>query len=157
MKRPISLLCAALLLLAQAACGGKLPDISEYGDTPIEIAGLADEEFTVTPNELAELELTRASATGRTAKAGTVEATGPTLAAFLESRGAKPEDFSAVRFIASDGYRITIHERTLTGKEVILSLAPLSESERPLRLLIPGAESNQWIYAVTRIEFERGE
>lgn len=47
---------------------------------------------------------------------------------------------------------------SLEKYEVILAIAwenaPLAESEQPLRLLIPGAESGRWIYAVERIEFE---
>jgi hypothetical protein len=31
---------------------------------------------------------------------------------------------------------------------------PLPEAERPLRLIIPTAESNQWVYGVVKIEKE---
>ncbi|MDR3278177.1 MAG: hypothetical protein LBT12_05330, partial [Oscillospiraceae bacterium] len=97
-------------------------------------------------------------AAGATEKAGTVSGIGPLLDTFLAQYGRKQTDFELIRFIASDAYRITLHEKTLTGSELILILAngkkPLPQNERPLRLLIPGAESSQWIYAIERIEFE---
>jgi hypothetical protein len=40
-------------------------DIAEYGDAPITIAGLTEEEFTVTPNELSRLDCVTRSATGK--------------------------------------------------------------------------------------------
>jgi hypothetical protein len=148
-------LCAGLALFA--GCGGGRADISAYGDAPIEIAGLTDEEFTVTPNELAELPCVTRSATGATAKAGTVKAVGPLLDTFLEKYGKKASDFDRVRFIAADAYRVVLRDEYLTDYEVVLSVAeggdPLPESERPLRVLIPEAESSMWEYACVRIEF----
>jgi hypothetical protein len=146
-------LCCALLL---AACGGSA-DISAYGDAPIEISGLTETDFTVTPNELAALECVSRSATGATAKAGTVKAVGPLLDTFLEGYGRKTSDFNRIRFIASDGYRVVLRDEYLTDYEVVLSVSsgknPLPESERPLRILIPEAESNMWEYSCVRIEF----
>jgi DMSO/TMAO reductase YedYZ molybdopterin-dependent catalytic subunit len=138
-----------------------LPDISEYGNTPIEISGLLDEDFTVTPNELAKLKLDTSTATGATEKAGTVSGVGPTLITFLEQYGKTPADFKYIRFIAADEYRITLAGNKHTDDVVLFAIAgnskPLPESERPMRLIIPTAESNQWIYSVIRIEFVPNE
>ncbi|MDR2296384.1 MAG: hypothetical protein LBD95_06250 [Clostridiales Family XIII bacterium] len=152
---------AALFIVAAAAlagCGGSGgADISAYGDAPIEIAGLTDEAFTVTPNELAALPCVTRSATGATAKAGTVKAVGPLLDTLLEKYGKKASDFERIRFIASDAYRIVLRDEYLTDYEVVLSVAngkdPLPASEQPLRILIPEAESSMWEYACVRIEF----
>jgi hypothetical protein len=150
-------LAVLLVILLLAGCGGSLPDISAYGDTPITIAGLTDAEFTVTPRELARLECVTRSATGGTAKAGTVNAVGPLLDTFLAQYGRAASDFERIRFIASDEYRVVLREEYLTEYEVILSVAsgkkPLPESERPLRILIPEAETSMWEYACVRIEF----
>jgi hypothetical protein len=150
---------AVFLILAAAAlpgCGGDA-DISAYGDAPIEIAGLSDGEFIVTPEELAALPLVSRSATGETAKAGTVKATGPLLDTFLEQYGKKASDFNRIRFIASDAYLVVLRDEYLTDYEVVLSVArgrePLPASEQPLRILIPDAESSMWEYACVRIEF----
>jgi hypothetical protein len=143
-----------LLLTVLMGCKPTI-DLSGYGNTPIEISGLTAEAFSVTPNELAELELSSASASGTSAKAGTVKATGPTLRTLTEHYGANPEDFKLVRFIAKDGYRVTLHENGIRNWSVILSIAPLTLPEQPLRLLIPDADSSQWVYGVVRIEFER--
>jgi hypothetical protein len=148
-------LCAGFGLLT--GCGGGQADISAYGDAPIEIAGLAEEEFTVTPNGLAALPCVARSATGATDKAGTVKAVGPLLDTFLAEYGKKASDFNRIRFIADDAYRVVLRDEYLTDYEVVLSVAsgkdPLPESERPLRILIPEAESSMWEYACVRIEF----
>ncbi|WP_312614917.1 hypothetical protein [Oscillibacter sp.] len=86
----------ALWVLLLCGCGETVTvraDLSDYGESPITIRGLKDEDFTVTPNELAELDCVKRTATGATAK------------------------------------------------------------QRPLRILIPEAESSYWAYAVTAIEF----
>jgi hypothetical protein len=157
MKQAISVLCAAFILLALSACGAKTADISAYADTPIEIVGLTEMDFTITPRELSELECVSRSATGATAKAGTVKATGPLLDTFLAQYGKKMTDFERIRFIAADEYRVVLRGEYLTDYEVVLSVAsgknPLPESEWPLRILIPEAESNMWEYACVRIEF----
>ena len=47
----------------------------------------------------------------------------------------------------------------ITDYEVVLAVCcgaePLSQAQRPLRILIPEAESSMWAYSVVRIEFER--
>jgi hypothetical protein len=154
-------LCIAILL--QASCtsskAARVEEyIAEYADEIITISGLAAEEFTVTPRELAGLSCVSETVSGSSAKAGTVKGTGPTLATFLAEHGRTPDEFELARFIASDGYRVTFHEKTLAQGEIILALTggsgSLPASERPMRLIVPGAESGQWIYAVRRIEFE---
>jgi len=147
------------LLLTLSACGAKTADISDYGNTKITISGLTDEDFTVTPDELAKLECVSRTATGATAKAGTVEAYGPLLDTFLAQYHCKMSDFQKIRFLALDGYKTVLKGEYLTDYEVVLAVSrgknPLPESQQPLRILIPDAESSMWEYAVTRIEFVR--
>jgi hypothetical protein len=157
----LTALCIAILI--QASCTSSRTDeiaasVAEYAGSAITVSGLTDGEFTVTPGELAKLECVSASASGQSAKAGTVKGMGPSLGTFLAEYGRAPGEFRLARFIASDGYRVTLREKTLAGGEVILAIAgsagPLPQSERPMRLIIPGADSSQWVYAVERIEFE---
>jgi len=159
-NRGLFIIWIILSLSALCSCG-KSADISEYADDPITISGLLDEEFTITPAELLALTCVSRTATGKTAKAGTVSATGPLLDTFLAQYGFVPTDFEKIRFIAGDGYKTVLKGTYLTDYEVVLVVSsgeePLAESLRPLRLLIPGAESNMWIYAVVRIEFEPAE
>lgn len=151
---------ALALALALGGCGKADTDaaISEYADAEIVISGLADREFAVTPGELAKLDVVSATGVGQSAKAGTVRGAGPTLETFLAQYGRSPDEFALARFIASDGYRVTLHEKSLAESEIIMAITSgggaLPQSERPMRLIIPGAESNRWIYAVERIEFE---
>jgi len=153
----LSLLLALALALPLGACGATA-DISAYENDAIVISGLPGGEFTVTPKELYALDCVSRTATGATAKAGTVNATGPLLTTFLAQYGYKPSDFSKIRFIASDGYRTVLRDDYLKDYEVVMAVTsgkePLPEAYRPLRLLIPEAESGMWIYAVIRIEFE---
>ena len=156
-KGPL-LLFAALLLILCACGGGKTADISAYGDTPITVSGLTDEEFTITPNELSQLECVSRTATGATAKAGTVNATGPLLDTFLAQYGCKSSDFYKIRFLCADNYKVVLRGDYLTDYEVVMAVSsgsePLGEGIQPLRLLIPEAESNMWAYSIVRIEFE---
>lgn len=146
------------LLLSLTACGAKQADISDYGDTPITIAGLMDEEFTITAYELAQLECVSRTASGATAKAGTVNAYGPLLDTFLAQYGCKSSDFYKIRFLCADNYKAVLKDEYLTDYEIVLAISsgsePLPESCQPMRLLIPEAESNLWAYSVIRIEFE---
>ena len=132
-------------------------DLSAYGDVPITISGLLDEDFTVTPNELAELDCIGMDESGETQNAGTITVTGPTLDTFLAEYGKTRDDFVKIRFYALDKYQITLKGKYLTDHDVVFSIAcgddPLPEGHQPLRLCILKAPSSYWIYAVIRIEF----
>ena len=157
MKRKRRILPLLFLLLWLAGCGK--PGLADYGDEPIVISGLMEEDFTITANELMALDRISRTATGATAKAGTVKAYGPLLDTFLAQYGYKASDFYKIRFLCADEYKVVLRDEYLTDYEIVLAVAyqdgPLPENMRPLRLLIPGAESSKWAYAVTRIEFER--
>ena len=81
------------------------------------------------------------------------------LDTFLAQYGVSASDFHKIRFLCADEYKVVLRDKYLTDYEVVLAVAyqdgPLPEEMRPLRLLIPEAESNKWAYAVTRIEFEK--
>lgn len=145
-----------LFLLSLCACGGMKADISAYGDEPITVMGLSEEEFVITPNELAEMDCVTRKVTGSTAKAGTVQPVGPTLDTFLAAYGRTADEFERIRFYASDGYYTGFLADVLEESEIILAIAngdePLKKSELPLRLVVPDKEGNQWIRMVTRIE-----
>lgn len=139
------------------ACGDGRPDISAYEDMPILIRGLAEDDFEITPAELAEMECVSGSGTGDSEKAGTVEGYGPTLDSFLSEYGKQRSDFSKIKFTGKDGYKKTIWGEMLEDREIIFSLSngkePLNEIETPMRLLIPGEEPGYWVYSVVEIEF----
>ena len=151
MKRIVALL---LLLLSLAGCAA---DISAYEDTPILVTGLLEEDFYITPGELAALECVEATAVGKTAKAGTVQAYGPTLEAFLTQYGKTLNEFKSVRFTASDDYVVTIGKVSWDKYDVILSVSQgskaLPDYQQPLRIVIPGGDSGNWVRCVTAIEF----
>lgn len=158
MKAKLCALALALTLLL-AACGKAAPDVGDYGDAPIIVAGLTETELRVTPAELAQLDCVSRTATGATAKAGTVSACGPLLDTFLAQYGCAAADFYKIRFLCADGYKVVLRGEYLTDYEIVLAVSagngPLPEAQRPLRVLIPEAESSKWAYSVVRIELER--
>jgi len=162
MKKTIVLvlLLAALALLSGCGAEKNTTEIPGYGDTPIEISGLTEKEFSVTPNQLAGLDCVSRTATGATAKSGTVNAYGPLLDTFLAQYHCSMSDFYKIRFICADDYKIVLKDEYLTDYEVVLAVScgdePLPEEQQPLRILIPEAESGMWAYSIVRIEFERG-
>lgn len=155
MRKIRCVILALLCLLLLAGCG--TADISAYGDSQILITGLTEEDFYITPNELMAMECTSATATGKSAKAGTVQAYGPTLETFLAQYGKTLDEFKSVKFYASDDYTVTLGRVTWEKYDVILSVAegskPLPEYQWPLRILIPGGDSGNWVRLVTKIEF----
>lgn len=132
-------------------------NISEYENEKIQITGLLEEDFYITPAELAGMGCTEAVAHGKTAKAGTVQAYGPTLETFLSSYGKSVEDFYSIKFSAADDYDVTLGRQTFQKQEVILSVAngskALYKEQQPLRVIIPEVDSGKWIRMVNKIEF----
>ncbi|MDR1603688.1 MAG: molybdopterin-dependent oxidoreductase [Gracilibacteraceae bacterium] len=158
----IALLLLLLLLPALSACGvsGSRAEemVAAYAEEAIVVSGLLEEEFIVTPGELAALEWTSVptSAVRADGRQESRKATGPLLNTFLAQYGYQQTDFSRVRFVAADGYTVTL-AKSLAERDIILTLGygsdPLPESEAPLRVITPGLEANQWIYMVNRMEF----
>lgn len=153
-KGLVAILLCAMLVLGLAGCK---PDISEYENDQILITGLLEEDFYITPGELAELDCVKATATGATEKAGTVEAYGPTLETFLAQYDKTLDEFKSIKFVGEDDYAITLGKVSWDKYDIIMSIAsgndPLEKDRRPLRLLIPGAQSGNWIYMITEIQF----
>lgn len=165
-KLILAVLCAAGAVLAAVLvwrlcfCGGTgnvSANLSAYGETPITISGLQDEDFTVTADELSLLPCTSVTAQGATEKAGTVTGQGPTLETFLSQYGRSVSDFKKIRFYCADGYKVVLRDEYLTDYEIVLAVCrgrqTLPEAQRPLRVIIPEADSGMWAYAVTKIEF----
>lgn len=155
MRKLTALIAALLCILSLAACGKA--DISAYSDQQILITGLLEEDFYITPGELAELKCVSATAQGKTEKAGTVKGYGPTLETFLAQYGVTLDELKSVKFFAADGYTVTLGRVTWEKHDIILSIAngkePLDEQHRPLRLVIPGGESGTWTYLIQEIQF----
>lgn len=151
-KQVIMILCCMFIL---CSCGPA--DISAYEDEQILVTGLEEEDFYITPGELMELECMSATAQGQTAKAGTVEAYGPTLKTFLEKYGKTLDEFKSVKFIAEDDYVVTLGKVSWENYDVILSVADGSEAlpdyQQPLRVVIPGGQSGNWVRSVIEIQF----
>lgn len=152
----LGLLCCMLLL---SACG--TADISDYENQEILITGLEEEDFSITPGELMEMKCVSATAEGQSEKAGTVHAYGPTLKTFLEQYGRSLEEFKSIRFTASDDYVVTLGKVSWENYEIILSIADGSDAlpdyQQPLRVVIPGGQSGNWVRSVVTIEFTEAD
>lgn len=165
-KRLFSAAAAVILLISMctvlAGCGYEIEaDISSYQDMEIRITGLTDENFIVTPAQLAELkcekETVKGAATGKTI---TATAAGPTLAAFTEANGVELEEIKSVTVTASDGYTKTFDaDYFITHPDVYMSLAngenALEKDEQPMRLIVPGAPADNWVRGVVQMDFVR--
>lgn len=153
-KRILGLLLCFFVMFSLAGCEA---DISAYENERILVTGLLEEDFYITPAELVQLECVEATAKGKTAKAGTVQAYGPTLETFLGSYGKSLDEFYSIKFCAADDYDVTLGRQTFEECEVILSVAngskALYEEQQPLRIVIPEADSGKWIRMVTEIKF----
>lgn len=167
----VSLLVALALIICAFGYAWSVlraPSIGAYADAEIEITGLSDEPFSVTPAQLAELKCSSLTVDGSgkgqgqdgQSKAGVVAAYGPTLARFLEAYGYEVSDLSRVVVTCSDGYKVTIHGDMLEGV-ILLSVAQgkaaLDDYHQPLRLVMPAEESGKWCYGICRIDFTLAE
>lgn len=163
----VSLLVALALIICAFGYAWSVlraPSIGAYADAEIEITGLSDESFSVTPAQLAELKCSSLTVDGSgkgqgqdgQSKAGVVAAYGPTLARFLAAYGYEVSDLSRVVVTCSDGYKVTIHGDMLEGI-ILLSVAQgkaaLDDYHQPLRLVMPAEESGKWCYGICRIDF----
>jgi hypothetical protein len=129
----------------------------------ISISGLEEEDFIITPAQLADLAVVETSASGMgqgqegESKAGTVTAYGPSLAAFLEGYDYTIADFRTITFYCKDGYKTILRPSRMETDEVIMSFAsgkePLELYQQPLRLVIPEGDTGQWCFGIMRIEF----
>lgn len=156
MKRIICAILSLLLVLVLLPGCGKA-DISDYADRKILVTGLLEEDFYITPGELAQLECVSATARGNSEKAGTVHAYGPTLETFLAQYGKSLSEFKKLRIVAEDGYTVTLGRVTWDKYDVILSIAagsrPLPDYQQPLRVVVPGGDSGNWVRLVTELQF----
>ncbi len=164
-----AIVCAVIGLLLALVVSGLIayellrgPDIEAYADAAIEIEGLTEESFTITPAELASLDCVHYSITGEgsgdngESKAGTVDAYGPTLDTFLAQYGCEIGDFRRVAVFCKDGYDVYLQGEDLEG-EIILSIAlgkdALKETHQPLRVVAVELATGYWAYGVERIQF----
>jgi len=154
----ICLACAAAAILFGYRATHVTADISAYADREIEVAGLTDSSFYVTPRELSQMKISKQTVTGKSQKAGTFTGVGPTMSVFLTQYGETVGNFKQVKFYAEDDYTVVL-VASLQEKTVILSVAngsdPLKDNQQPLRIVIPGEDSSKWIRNVVKIEFTR--
>lgn len=154
---------AVLLVVAIAAAAWyflRPVDMGAYADSPIEVVGLADDSITITPSELAQLDCERASASGTSAKAGTVYGYGPKVSTLLEKYGYSMSDLKKIRITCKDDYYQIIKEDVLAEHDVFLTIGQgisgkdaLYDRAQPARLVIPGGDSALWAYGISKIEF----
>lgn len=156
-RRPALIAVLFIFIILLSACGNQNPDISAYQDMKIQVTGLQEEDFDITPAELIQMDCVSGSSEGNSEKAGTVNGYGPTLDTFLAHYGKERSDFDKILFTGKDGYKKTLWGELLDSDKILLSISngkdPLSDSETPLRLIVPGQESSYWVYGVTQINF----
>ncbi len=167
-KRIACVVCALIVLVALAIGGWfawdnlRNPSIDTYKNEQIEIHGLTENDFYITPLELSQLKCERITAKGTgsgeggVSKAGVVSAYGPTLQQFVATFGQDLQNFRRVKFTCKDDYYTTLRSDSLANT-IILSIASgkdaLYDTQQPLRVVAPAEESGKWAYGVVRIDF----
>lgn len=166
MKRKISILAVVFVIIIVAivyftSSPKFTADISAYEKKEIAILGLEEGDFKITPGELKELTCVYQGAITGKSKGNTDASFGPLLNTFLKPYGKKQTDFEKIVFTSEDGYQVTLRNEMLEKYDVVLSLArgeePLSSSQAPMRIYLPGSDSAYWARMVEKIEFVKGE
>lgn len=160
-SRAAAALLILILCLTFCACGAKVKaDISEYEKEQITIAGVADEEISITAGELADMECVKENVTTQSrGKEITVTAIGPDLETILNEYGYDIDNIKSLTVVGKDGYTMNFDsDFFVLHPDMIFSLCdgsdPLYEDERPARLVIPGVMAEQWVKGIDTIYFE---
>jgi hypothetical protein len=162
----VLVILTALAALTLSACqnwNGEPIDANDlsYANTTITITGLADKPFKITPTELAKLDCVNNMIETKNSYNNTVrvQATGPLLTSFIESQNANLSDFSSVKIVAADGYKVELTPDDLATKKYVLAIRtgdePLKGEEIPLRLISPDTKSSYWVSGIKELEFIR--
>lgn len=157
-KAFLVLVSLAMFLLMLPACAVD-PSRLSYLDEGITVAGLSDEEITVSIEELVALEAVSEQAEGLRSNGDIVKftAVGPTLDTFLTHYGKSKADYTEVRFSSTDGYSVIIPKELLETREIVLAYMngtkALDKYNAPLRVIVIGERAMYWARMVNRIEF----
>lgn len=156
------MLVFAMLAGLMAGCGSKLTDeeLAVNDDKEIVLHGLTDEDITITVADLKELDAITKKAEAKRSNGQIVEVkiTGPLLTSLVEKYGASLSDFNTVRFYGSDDYEIAMPSNILENDDIILGYydygEPISSSDGPVHVVVPGERAMYWVRKLCRIDFE---
>ena len=99
------------------------------------------------------MKCTSETATGQSAKAGTVTVYGPAPDTFLAHYGRDKSEFKCIRFTAEDRYDVVLGPVTREKRTESLSVANGSKPLEEDFSVTPGGSSGNWVRMVTKIEF----
>ena len=147
-----------MTLAIRTGCGTDDIDISGYHDQTITLTGLAEQDITVTIDELKAMECVTKKTESTSDKIGKVRATGPKLETLLAEQGVKLEDVSKITFHGKDKYDYSLKSDYIMEHDIILAFGidgePLDEESAPCRIIIPKSDSAYWLRLLDRIDFE---
>lgn len=90
-----------------------------------------------------------------------ITAKGPTLKDVLKNKGINLDDFAALRLKARDGYSVEIPGNVIKKRDIILAYEfngqPVSGSDGPVRIVVPGEFAMYWVKSISRIELKKDE
>lgn len=184
-SKKMMLVLMALLMMVLVGCNSKTADevVYEKSTAAPETRVKADEgqpegemlsyrgelkftglnnDFTVPYNEIyampaVEAKVKHISSTGEESNQ-TVK--GALLEDILKANGATKKDYTGIRFIAGDGYAVTMPADVFMDKDVILAWAfdgaPLEDKKMPLRVAINDVRSMYYVSNLAEIAFEVG-
>ena len=161
--RSMALVLILMMLTGMmAGCGSKLSEeeMAVNDDKEIVLHGLTDEDITITVAGLKELDAVtqKAEAKRSNGQIVKVKITGPLLTSLVEKYGAKLSDFNTVRFYGTDDYEIAMPSTILENDDIILGYydygEPISTSDGPVHVVVPGERAMYWVRKLCRIDFE---
>lgn len=88
-----------------------------------------------------------------------ITARGAALRDILKAKGTNLDDFSALKVRTRDGYSVQIPGEVLKNRQVILAYEyqgkPVTGSESPIRIIVPGEPAMYWVRSVETIELAK--
>lgn len=125
----------------------------------IMITGLADEPFTLTESELAELPTASETVEGYEQlppEQAAIYELGPTLATLAEAYGHELSEYAEVCFVSNTTYSVGATAETL-AKDLVLTLrtpdGPLPDKYLPMQVILPERNNQNWAFGVISIDF----
>lgn len=162
--RAITIFIIMTLILTLTSCNKAVDTEKSTAEIPnkITISGLDKEDINVSIDDIKELEKVNKDVVAVTASGekNEMNVSGGLLEELLQKYSKSQKDFSAIRFVALDGYSIDIPSEILKNRDIILTYEidgePLFEESKPLRIVIPDERAMYWVRSLSKIEIIGG-
>ena len=159
-KSKITLLTAMIIVLSLflLSCSAD-PTNLKYLDKEVVVTGLTDEAIPLKISDFVAMEATKEKAEGLRSNGDVVKftAVGPSIDTLLKEYGKTREDYTSVRFSATDGFSVIIPKEVFKNRQIVLAYMngnkALDKYNVPLRVIVVGERAMYWARMLDKIEF----